>query len=116
MIQEGQLAQSVGSAQSQAVPAILLPTGANTNLLGNADIQIIHSSSPEGENFPEGFWIFFSAHRPHSRLAVIKKETFTHEGRAERVRQSLAALNAPQPTELPIAQWKAILEEIEDED
>lgn len=118
MILEGQLAQSVGSAQSQTVPPILLPTGltARTNLLGNAAIQVLQASSFEDGGLMEAYRILFAAARPSSRLAVIKREKFTHQGKEDRVQRSLAALNAPQPTELPLAQWKALLEEIEDED
>ncbi|HWZ43710.1 MAG TPA: hypothetical protein VNW97_09540 [Candidatus Saccharimonadales bacterium] len=54
--------------------------------------------------------------QPGLKLALLKRQTFTVDGRAGRVAASLAALNATQPTDLALAQWKEILEEIEDED
>src|SRR5258708_4379545 len=109
MIVEGQLAQSVGSAQSQTVPPGLLPTGltARANLLGNAAIQVFQTSSLEGGSLMDAYRILFAAAPTSSRLAVIKREKFTHEGKEDRIQKSLAALNAPQPTDLPLAKWKA---------
>lgn len=48
-------------------------------------------------------------------LALLKGRKFTPEGRRARINASLAALDAPQPTELSIAQWKAILAEEDDD-
>jgi len=53
---------------------------------------------------------------PGLKLALLKRRKFTREGRPERIATSLAALNAPQPIDLTLEQWKQILEEVEDED
>lgn len=50
------------------------------------------------------------------KLAIMKRQKFKQAGRQARIEASLAALNAPQPTNLTPAQWKALLEEIENED
>jgi hypothetical protein len=54
--------------------------------------------------------------RPESKLAVLKRNKFTPEGRERRIEASLAALESPQPTALTREEWKEIVEEIEDED
>ena len=54
--------------------------------------------------------------RPDSKFAILKRRTFTPEGREQRIAASLAALEAPQPTVLTREQWKEIVEEVEDED
>ena len=54
------------------------------------------------------------ASEPGIKLARLKQQRFTPEGKAQRVAASLAALYAPQPIALPPAQWKEIVEEIED--
>jgi len=48
------------------------------------------------------------------KLARLKQQKFTPKGKAQRVAASVTALYAPQPIELPPAQWKEIVEEIED--
>jgi hypothetical protein len=53
---------------------------------------------------------------PQSKLEVLKKHTFAPEGRANRIAASLAALNAPQPTVLTKAEWREIIEEVEDDE
>ena len=58
----------------------------------------------------------FGAARPESKLAILKRHKFTPEGRERRIRMALAALDAPQPTNLTLEQWKAVIEEVEDED
>ena len=50
------------------------------------------------------------------KLAALKQQKFTSEEREKRIADSLAAINAPQPTDLPLEQWKEILAEIDDED
>jgi hypothetical protein len=57
-----------------------------------------------------------AASLPAFRLNILKRQKFTLEGRQARIAASLAALNAPQPIDLNLAQWKQVLEEIEDED
>jgi len=54
--------------------------------------------------------------QPGLKLSLLKRQKFTPEGKQARIAASLAALNASQPIDLPIAEWKAIVEEIEDED
>lgn len=75
---------------------------------------------------PEAFDIFrsyvaiyrsiFSLALPTQRLALLKQQTFTAEGRATRIAQSLAALNAEPPATLRAEEWKRLIEEIEAED
>jgi len=48
-------------------------------------------------------------------LALLKERKFTPEGRRARIQASLAALDAPQPTELSVAQWQGILAEEDEE-
>jgi len=54
--------------------------------------------------------------QPTSKLAILKGQTFTVEGRARRVRVSLDALNAPQPITLNLEQWKEVVAEAEEDD
>jgi hypothetical protein len=68
------------------------------------------------ERVVENYHQIFDAAEPSARLALLKKQRFTAAGRAERIAASLAALNAPQPTDLSLVQWKAILEEKDDEE
>jgi hypothetical protein len=53
--------------------------------------------------------------QPARKLALVKAQAFTEQGREQRIARSLAALHAPQPTNLPSAKWKEIVEEIDDE-
>jgi len=53
---------------------------------------------------------------PAFKLAVLKLQKFKLEGKEQRIATSLAALNAPQPTELSLAEWKEIVEEVEDDE
>ena len=50
------------------------------------------------------------------KLAILKRQKFRQAGRQARIEASLAALNAPQPTNLTPSEWKALIEEIENED
>ena len=63
-----------------------------------------------------GYRRLLASAQPDFKLALLKRQKFTPEGRERRIAASLAAMNAPQPTELTLAQWKEIVEEIEDED
>ena len=58
----------------------------------------------------------FSDARPTSRLAMLKRQVFTAEGREQRIKASLDALNAPQPTTLTLEQWKDVIAEAEEDD
>jgi hypothetical protein len=85
-------------------------------LLGNASAQTIRFSVFDVESVIEAYRRILSGAGPAFKLATLKRRTFTQEGQQTRINASLAALNAPQPTTLQLGQWKAILEEIEDED
>lgn len=50
------------------------------------------------------------------KLTILKRQKFRQAGRQARIEASLAALNAPQPTNLAPSEWKALTEEIENED
>lgn len=51
-----------------------------------------------------------------AKLAQLKHEKFSSTGRTERISKSLAAIAAVQPSTLPPAEWKQIVEsEIEDQ-
>jgi hypothetical protein len=115
---QGQLAQSSRSVQFQSVlPPIDFLSSAyslNTGLLGNSAGQFRERTS--FINATEKYGHPPSATQPIFRLAMLKRRKFTAAGKEERIARSLNALNAPQPTHLPVAEWKLILEEIEDED
>jgi hypothetical protein len=87
-----------------------------TGLLGNVYAQVVHVSSFDVDSVFETYGKLLSGRAPFSELAMLKRQRFTREGRQDRIERSLAALNAPQPTDLTLAQWKALLEEVEDED
>ena len=87
-----------------------------TGLLGNVYAQVVHVSSSNVDNVLETYGNLLSGVPPFFKLAMLKRQKFTPEGRLARIEKSLAALNAPQPTKLTLRQWKALLEEIEDED
>lgn len=52
----------------------------------------------------------------HEKLASLKRQKFQKAGKQARIEASLAALNSPQPISLTPAQWKALIEETENED
>jgi hypothetical protein len=55
----------------------------------------------------------FSASR---RLLRLKRRTFTAENRSQRIERSLAAVGAPQPTQLGASEWKRVVEaDVEDQ-
>jgi hypothetical protein len=90
-----------------------------SGLLGNQRAQVPTASA----EFREGellLWAMlsrqFGAARPDSKLAILKQQKLTPEGREHRIAVSLAALEAHQPTILTREQWKEIVEEVEDED
>lgn len=58
----------------------------------------------------------FSYAAQASKLELLKRQIFTLAGKEQRVAASLAALNAPQPTDLTLEQWKEIIKEVEDEE
>jgi hypothetical protein len=87
----------------------------SSGLLGNRRAQWVASKDESYLQFWHVLRQRFDA-PPAFKLAILKQRTFTPEGRQERIRRSLAALEAPQPTMLTREQWKEIVEEIEDED
>ena len=118
MTMQGQLAQSALSPHGQSLAPLALQSStlyANAGLLGNAAIQI-RVPAPDVDSVIQMYRRLSSGARPAVRLAILKRQKFSPAGKQARVQSSLVALNAPQPTELSLAQWKEILEEIEDED
>ena len=118
MTLQGQLAWSSHSAYGQTVPPLdfVSPLYANMGLLGNAAIQMRPVPTQDVDHVIEMYQRLFSGAGPILRLALLKRRRFTQTGQQARIQASLSALNATQPTELTLAQWKALLEEIEDED
>jgi hypothetical protein len=87
----------------------------NVGLLGNKYAQA-PSSWGEADTLPETYQRLVSAAQPAFKFALLKQQKFTPQGRQERIAASVAALNVPQPTELSLAQWKDVIEEIEDDE
>jgi hypothetical protein len=113
MMLEGQL------GQPQQAPALIEiaspPVRWSIGLLGNDTIQVPLRFADPDSLLASYRKVLVSA-QPGFRLGALKLRKFTLEGKPNRSAASLAALNAPQPTELTLAQWKQIVEEIEDED
>lgn len=107
-------------SQSQGAPpfeSLLLSKGdIHTGLLGNVYAQVVHVSSFDVDSVMETYGNLLGGVPPFFKLAMLKRRKFTQEERQARIDTSLAALNAPQPTDLTLAQWKMLLEEVEDED
>ena len=113
----------LGSSQQPSVAPwdVSVPRLAHySGLLGN-----LHAQAPViviADFREEELWLGttlkkrFGAARPASKLAILKQHQFVAEGREQRIGLALAALDAPQPTELTLEQWKAVVEEVEDED
>jgi hypothetical protein len=115
MILGAQLGQST-RAQSASAPFFGVPSALDSfTLLGNASIQT-PASLTGLDRLIVMYRAVFSYTRPSEKLAALKREKFTETGREARIEAALAALNAPQPIDLTLAQWKAVLEEIDDED
>lgn len=87
----------------------------NGSSLGNRSMQI-STNLADSNSLGDAFRAMLIPAQPAVRLALLKRQKFTPEGREQRIEASLAALNAAQPTELTLAQWKELLEEAEDED
>lgn len=93
-----------------------------SGLLGNLWVQtptrsVTHSVSEISDwpTFSDWTTLSDSFHATW-KLEVLKQQQFRSTERQRRIQNSLAALNANQPTTLPLASWKAIVEEVEDED
>jgi hypothetical protein len=87
----------------------------DVGLLGNKYAQA-PSSWGEADTLPETYRRMVSAAQPAFKLGALKQQKFTPHGKQERIAASLAALDDPQPTELSLAQWKEVIEEIEDDE
>jgi hypothetical protein len=87
----------------------------NVGLLANKYAQA-PSSWGEADTLPETYQRLVTAAQTDFKLALLKQQKFTPQGRQERIAASLAVLNAPQPTVLSLAAWKGVIEEIEDDE
>jgi|SRR5215469_3162700 len=77
----------------------------------------VRSHTPEVNwFFSKLLYAFLDSAQPALKLGLLKRQKFTPDGREQRIRDSLAALNASQPTTLTATEWKEIVEEVEDED
>jgi hypothetical protein len=106
---------------SVAVLDVLVPRlSHHSGLLGNLRAQAPTTAVPEFQE--EELWLWatlnkqFGAARPESKLAILKRQKFTPAGREQRIRLALAALEAPQRTNLTLEQWKSVIEEVGNED
>ena len=110
----GQLPASQGPPPGEH---LLSPTGdTRTGQLGNVFAQSVFISFSDIDSVMETYGTLFGNVPPFVKLVMLKRQKFAREGREARIAVSLAALNAPQPTELSVEQWKELLEEVEDED
>jgi hypothetical protein len=111
------LEQLSASQRAPRFENLLLATSdMRTGLLGNVYAQVVRVASFDVDRAIETYGKLLSGVPTFFKLAMLKGQQFTQEGRQARIEKSLAALNAPQPTDLTLAQWKALLEEVEDED
>src|SRR5262249_47152845 len=118
------LAQQLDKSQVLSLPLIepkpalpilaALQVHSNLSLLGNEYIQA-PPKIPDTTRFFTIFYTLIPSAQPTLKLELLKRQKFTPEKREQRIRDSLAALNAPQPTTLTLAQWKEIVDEVEDE-
>jgi len=102
------------------LPPVLqhMPSGATflrNGLLGNESIQV-PTRIMEADSLIAAYRKLLARAQPAVKLALLKRQRFTPEGRSHRIASSLAAINGPQPTRLTVAQWKEIVEEVEEED
>ena len=113
MIVQQQLGDSQQALADEAFWAAGRTPVADLGLLGN---QLAQSPSFEGvaASLVDIYYRMHKASEPAFKLALIKQQKFTAEGKDSRVAASLAALNAAQPTKLSLAEWQQVLEEAED--
>lgn len=109
------LQEQLGKAQDAYVVLSSLQTAGDGGLLGNKLGQ-----APIGsvitDNTPDVYLgQFGGALSPGFKLALLKLQKFTAKGREQRIAASLAAIGAPQPTELSAAEWKIALEEADED-
>ena len=118
MTPQGQLAQSIQGQLSSFQPFPLTPPGAESTyvpLLGNTFIQTPQPSFTV-DTVMAMYRTLVSGASPFVKLDILKRNRFTPAGRQARIEASLAAVNGPKPTVLTAAQWKELMEEIEEED
>jgi hypothetical protein len=111
MIAEHQLGTSQQAVTHEAWKAGAVDDG----LLGNQSAQ----APPRqfiAEKLIDAYHRIFVIYQPAFKLALLKQLKFTAEGKRVRIAASLEALNASQPIELSLAEWKEIVEEPEEED
>jgi hypothetical protein len=108
-----QLSKPQGMQTSADMPQ--MQSYLDVGLLGNKYAQA-PSTWGEADTLSEAYRRLVSAAQPAFKLAVLKQQKFTAQGKQGRIAASLAALNAPQPTELSLARWKDLIEEIEDDE
>lgn len=102
--------------QSQRPPVFMDPPDVPANIgLGNEATQI-PARIADSVSLLAAYQRALVSAQPAFKLSLLKRQKFTPEGREKRIAASLAALNGPQPTDLTLAQWKEIVEEVEDED
>jgi hypothetical protein len=108
--------EQLSKPQQSHIPAGILQVQPyfNVGLLANKYAQA--PSSWGEDTLLKTYQRLVNEAQPAFKLAVLKQQKFTPQGKQERIAVSLAAVNAPQPTELSLAQWKGVIEEIEDED
>jgi hypothetical protein len=87
----------------------------DAGLLGNKYAQA-PSSWGEGDTLPEIYQRLLDAVQPAFKLALLKQQKFTPQGRQGRIAGSLEALNFHQPTNLSLAQWREVIEQVEDDE
>jgi hypothetical protein len=113
-------AQFEGSQRPSLLPDATRPSLAQySGLLGNQHLQAPTPVAEFETTVVWQLWLLnkgFATANPTSKLAALKSQHFTAEGRDERIKRSLAALAEPQTIDLTLQQWKEIVEEVEDED
>jgi hypothetical protein len=107
--------EQLGKPQ-QLTGAPLLQSSSNLSVLGNHFAQAPTVRGEANAMMVEAYRKLVGTAQPAFKLALVKYRHFTSEDKEQRIAASLAAVNAAQPTELTPAQWKEILEEIEEED
>jgi len=119
MIQTANLGESSAQQPSVLLGAPMSRLAHDSGLLGNQRAQTPVATAEFGD-YELWLWTMlgkeFGAARSDSKLAIVKRQKFTPEGRAQRIAASIAALEARQPTVLTREQWKEIVEEAEDDD
>src|SRR5947208_9529410 len=107
MMPQGQLGQSQQPPWPiDITTSVQVGPNTNTGLLGNYSVQSPSVIAGFDDLFAE--YQLIATAQPGFKLATLKRRKFTAQGRQERIAASLAALHAPQPTNLTLTQWKEI--------